>query len=368
MKLPNGYGSVSKLSGKRRYPYVVRKTVGYHYDEEKDKIILDSVIIGYAKSKAEGLNMLAEYNNNPYDAEANKLTFSDIYKRWSEEKFPLVSEASIKSYEASYKDMSALHNKKFADLKLKDLQDVIDSSDKNYPMIKKMKILLNQMYKYAMKYDLVGKDYAKYVEIAKHKKEWQPKYDEEKHLEMELVNKLWSFKDDFMTQTILMLIYSGPRIGEMLEVRLEDVNLEERCFYIRKAKTNNGIRPVPIADVVYPFFKKFYESSKCGYLFHREDGSKWNYDNYRDRFVAYFKPLGLYRTPHCTRHTCISMLTAAYVDERFIKKIVGHSGNGNVTEKVYTHLEIKELRNEINKLEALLPATSNMKKDATQCE
>ena len=62
------------------------------------------------------------------------------------------------------------------------------------------------------------------------------------------------------------------------------------------------------------------------------------------------------------------MLTAAHADERFIKKIVGHARNGNVTEKVYTHLEIKELRNEINKLEALLPATSDMKKDATLCE
>ena len=41
MKLPNGYGSVVKLSGKRRKPYQVRKTIGWHYDEVKDKQVQD---------------------------------------------------------------------------------------------------------------------------------------------------------------------------------------------------------------------------------------------------------------------------------------------------------------------------------------
>ena len=61
MKLPNGYGSVVKLSGKRRKPYQVRKTVGWHYDEVKDKQVQDMITIGYAATKAEALQMLAEY-------------------------------------------------------------------------------------------------------------------------------------------------------------------------------------------------------------------------------------------------------------------------------------------------------------------
>ena len=54
MKLPNGYGSVVKLSGKRRKPYIVRKTVGWHYDKEKDKQVQDFIIVGYAVTRAEG--------------------------------------------------------------------------------------------------------------------------------------------------------------------------------------------------------------------------------------------------------------------------------------------------------------------------
>ncbi len=70
MKLPNGYGSVVKLFGKRRKPYIVRKTVGWHYDKEKDKQVQEMITIGYTATKAEGLQMLAEYNNNPFDTTA----------------------------------------------------------------------------------------------------------------------------------------------------------------------------------------------------------------------------------------------------------------------------------------------------------
>ena len=75
MRLPNGYGSVIKMSGKRRKPYAARKTAGWHYDKEKDKQIQDFVIIGYAETRAEALQLLSNYNNNPYDLTASKMTF-----------------------------------------------------------------------------------------------------------------------------------------------------------------------------------------------------------------------------------------------------------------------------------------------------
>ena len=109
MKLPNGYGSVVKLSGKRRKPYQVRKTVGWHYDEAKDKQVQDMITIGYAATRADGLQMLADYNNNPFDTKAAKMTFSDVYEEWSKRKFPTISESNVKGYTASYKSLSLIH-------------------------------------------------------------------------------------------------------------------------------------------------------------------------------------------------------------------------------------------------------------------
>ena len=74
MKLPNGYGSVVKLSGKRRKPWMVRKTTGYRIDPVKEKKVNEYIIIGYAATKTEGLQMLADYNRNPYDTKAAKMT------------------------------------------------------------------------------------------------------------------------------------------------------------------------------------------------------------------------------------------------------------------------------------------------------
>lgn len=111
MKLPNGYGSVVKLSGKRRKPYMVRKTVGYHIDPIKEKKVAEYIIIGYTATKSEGLQLLADYNHNPYDTKAAKMTFSEVYEEWSRKKYPTVSESNVKGYSASYKACTILYHR-----------------------------------------------------------------------------------------------------------------------------------------------------------------------------------------------------------------------------------------------------------------
>ena len=117
------------------------------------------------------------------------------------------------------------------------------------------------------------------------------------------------------------------------------------------SKTENGLRKVPIADKVLPFYKAWYEGSQCEYLLHTSDQKHFDYRNYYDSyFTPLMEQLGYDQTPHCTRHTCISMLTEAHVDQTMIKKIVGHSGAMTLTERVYTHLDIETLVEAINKI------------------
>ena len=82
---------------------MVRKTTGYRIDPIKEKKVNEYIIIGYAATKTEGLQMLADYNRNPYDTKAAKMTFDEVYEEWSKKKFPTVSESNIKGYKASYK-------------------------------------------------------------------------------------------------------------------------------------------------------------------------------------------------------------------------------------------------------------------------
>ena len=150
---------------------------------------------------------------------------------------------------------------------------------------------------------------------------------------------------------VLMLIYNGCRISEFLDLKKENVHLEEQYFDVIASKTENGLRKVPIADKVLPFYKAWYEGSQCEYLLHTPDQKHFDYRNYYDSyFTPLMEQLGYDQTPHCTRHTCISMLTEAHVDQTMIKKIVGHSGAMTLTERVYTHLDIETLVEAINKI------------------
>ena len=350
MKLPNGYGSVSKLGGKRRKPFIVRKTLGYHINEETGKVAPDTITIGYTKTRAEGYQLLAEYNSSPYDLAASKMTFAQVYEEWSSKKFPTISQSGINGYIASYKSCEKLYDRVFKDLKLADLQMVIDECDKNYPTLKKIKVLFNQLYKFAIKNDICNKDYSSFVDIAQYKDRNPNKYDREKFTKDEIA-KIWEMKDDKYYQIILMLLYNGLRISEFLSLKKENVHLDEQYFDVIDSKTENGIRKVPIADKMLPFYQSWYDSCpECEYLLHNEKGKGFKYDNYyRVYWTPLMEQLGIERTPHCTRHTTISMLSEAKVQETTIKKIIGHSGAMTLTEKVYTHLDMSILIDAINK-------------------
>ena len=338
------------MSGKRRRPYVVKKTVGWHYDEVKDKMIQDQMTIGYAATRAEGLQMLAEYNNNPFDLKASKVTFQEVYERWSKEKFPTISHSNVKGYEASYKVCSTLYKKVFRDMKLVDLQTVVDTCGKNYPTLKKLKSLFSQLYEYAMKNDICSKDYSEFVDIMKYKDKNPDKRDHNKFTKKE-IERLWTLAGDPYYQIVLMLIYNGCRISEFLDLKKEDVHLDEQYFDVIASKTENGLRKVPIADKLLPFYKAWFGGSKCEYLLHTPDHKHFDYRNYYDSyFTPLMEQLGFDHKPHDTRHTCISLLTEADVNPTSIKKIVGHSGAMSLTERVYTHLDIETLVEAINKI------------------
>ena len=350
MKLPNGFGSVYKLSGNRRNPYVAKKTKGWDIDPKTGKAKQLYITVGYYPTRKEALTALAEFNANPYDVNAAKVTFTDVYERWSDEHYPTVSESNVKGYKASWKLCDKIASMCFVDVKLDHLQMVVDESWKNTPTLKKLKIMLGLMYKYAVIHEIIPKE-RNMVEYLNIKNAGNPNALNREPFSKSEVSRIWDAKESNPYYTvILMLIYSGCRISELLDLKKEDVNLEERHFNIVAAKTAAGIRTVPIAEKVYPFFEYWYNLNSCEYLLSTPEGAHFKYRNYYD---SYWKPLldavGMSHRPHDTRHTCVSLLTVAGVSDKVIKKIIGHKGQG-VTEIVYTHFEIEELIDAINKI------------------
>lgn len=348
MRLPNGFGNVSKLPGNRRKPYRARVTAGWLTDET-GKQRQQFKTIGYYATREEGLLALFDYHKRP-ELPSHKDSFHKVYDLWSREHYPKISKSNVRGYISAFENCYELHDLVFADIRRIHLQQVIDCSTKNYPVLRRIKILYSQLYKYAMQNDICEKDYSQFVDVAQYK-DRNPNSYSRKPFSQEEINTLWQASSLYRGATIvLMMIYSGCRIGELLELKKEDVHLQEKYFYIEHAKTSSGVRYVPIAEKVYPFWKWWYEKSDGIYLLSGSQATCLSYHNF---YEAYWKPLmaklEMNHLPHDTRHTCITLLTIAKIDDKVIRKIVGHKGQ-SVTEIVYTHFEIKELKEAINQI------------------
>jgi len=379
MKHPNGYGSIYKQSGARRKPWAVRITAGWKIYDRLNKETLDRIpdncdpietlsdgklrfkekqvfeYIGYYTTQQEAIKALSDYNADPYDLHINTMTLEELYDKWSEGHFEKVSHSNINGVKASWKLLKPLKDMRLHDIKLDHYQKICDESGKNSPTLKKLKITLGLMYDYAVKHEFLKqdkRDMIRYIDISK---AGNPNALNRTPFNKKEINTVWKWKDTSpYIRVILILIYSGVRIGELLNLKKENINLEERWIDITVSKTDAGVRKVPIADKIYPFIEEWYNKNDCEYLISSEQECNFAGKNgYRSYYDIYWKPfmdqLGLEHRPHDTRHTCISLLTSAGVNDKIIKKIVGHKGQG-VTETVYTHFEIEELIEAINKI------------------
>lgn len=342
MKNPNGYGSVFKLSGKRRRPFAVRVTAGWTSDGKQRYQYLD-----YFESRQDAMIALANYNKNPYELSSKTITFAEMYERYSDEKFYKVvngqkelkvSESTFYIYQMAYNLSKELHNIKFTELRKIHMQKVIDNCDKAYETKKKIKTLFNQLFKIAMQNDLVDKDYATFVELGEDttSSNRSPFTDSE-------IESLWSnVNDSDYVDTILIMIYTGLRPGELATIENKNINIEERYMRggIKTAAGKN--RVIPINKKILPLIEKRMSEEKY-FLFNiRGTKDKVRYDNYKRVWDVMIKQLNMKHLPHDSRHTFATLMDNADANKVAVKRIMGHVSTG-VTDRVYTHKDIEQL-------------------------
>lgn len=87
---------------------------------------------------------------------------------------------------------------------------------------------------------------------------------------------------------------------------------------------------VPIPDKLLPFYQEWYDRHpECEYLLSTPDGKHFLYRNYKDSYyTTIMEQIGIKWSPHCTRHTTISLMKEHSIEETTIKKIVGERENG----------------------------------------
>ena len=336
MRRANGTGSVYKLSDtKRRKPYVAAVT----YYDEKDDCKLKKKILGLYATKKEALQRVERFNVDPY--KITSLTFAEAFEYWSEKAFQKGSRQKKASYIAAFKKCTLIHDMKVTDIKLKHLQDIFDDlPGLSKSTINNVKIVVSLVFEYCMKYEYINKDYSKYIEL--------PEYSEQKKKQIfsDLeIKKLWNIQAENDTAaTVLILIYTGYRVTELLEMPKSNIKLDDAYIIGGGKKTQAGKdRIVPIKCEILPLIKRMFDKSKGLTLY------DFTYTKFSKEFDALMATLGMHHSIHETRHTFASLLDRAEVAESITKRLMGHSF-GDVTQDVYIHKELTELKAGIEKI------------------
>lgn len=97
MKLPNSYGSVIKLGGKRRKPYAVR--ISKLVEDDTGKFKRKYTYLAYFAKPEMAYTYLAEYNSGAVVPEHMKYsdspTFAEMYEKWKKYRKSLKNQIAI---------------------------------------------------------------------------------------------------------------------------------------------------------------------------------------------------------------------------------------------------------------------------------
>ena len=152
MKLPNGYGSVTKLSGNRRKPYLARITLGWITDEQAGKSMQNAA-----------------------------MTLAELYQKWTEAYFPtLESESSCRTVKSAWSYCHAISGMRVKDLRARHIKGVMEDgyvistrgANKGKKVVasanikSRIKSMFNLMLDFALEYELVDKNYARTFELS----------------------------------------------------------------------------------------------------------------------------------------------------------------------------------------------------------
>ena len=352
---PNGFGSVYKLSGRRRRPWIARVTTGWttavaktgkRAGQEVQKQLYQT--IGYFETKQEALDALVLHRISPVSPKQN-ITLSEIYAEWSGSKYKNLSKHTVNNYRTAWSYIKIYEKEKFRELRTAHWQAVIDQAareGKGQSALKKIKTVAVMLSEYAAENDIVSKNYAQYVKLPKFAKEEKDRFSD---LEVKKIEDA-AAKGIPWADTVLMLIYTGFRISEFLALTRFNVDLD-RGLITGGAKTEAGRdRIVPIHPEIEKHVKAWLDRGGDA-LICREDGSKMSADYYRKNYYyTALEAAGARKlTPHACRHTFCSMLADRGVNPLYIKELAGHTQYAFTADK-YTHPQARALRDAVRKL------------------
>lgn len=341
-----GSGSICKDPRNVKTPYIARTAPVIKGTHGK--------YLGSFATVKEAQAAITEYEQGKYN-DLHNIELCEVFERWSNVHFDTLTDSGRQGYKAAYKSIAELHRRPFRDIKAADFQRVIDyhaAQGASRSKLEKIRQLCSQLCKWAMQNDIIDKNYASFVKL--------PKVTAEKVkgvFTSAEISTLWEHSQDKRARFVLLMIYTGLRIGEVSAILPENVHIDEG-YIIGGEKTDAGrdrVIPLPPNVPEIARFVREWLTAPNGSPFGVPADSLrqyWFYPllaelhmidppvyNPKTRKQEYKSPR---LTPHCCRHTFASRAAAAGMRPDDLQKIIGHADYAT-TADIYVHQNIDTL-------------------------
>lgn len=365
--LPNGYGSIRYLGAGRSRPYAVhppaneqnekgryitpkaicycpdwytafavlaawhagRYTPGMEYDIAKDTAASEADLDAFCRRVLASVGMIRE--GKTFGQAADE--YMDY--KYGDNRPRDLSANSRRADEYARKMVSELDNIPLASLTLQRMQEAVNRGDGDARKGKKAGFI-SQVCKYAEKVGYIERNPAHLLHAPKAETRHGTPFSDRD------LETLWAHQDDRGAQIILIMCYSGFRASAF---RGLEVDLSQGVF-TGGVKTAAGKgRQVPIHSAILPLVRLQIALGRHS-IFHLTQTAILGHVH------AACERYGISEhTAHDCRHTFSRLCEKYGVAENDRKRMLGHSFGSDLTNAVYGHRDLADLRREIEKIQ-----------------
>lgn len=327
------------------------------------------------------MQALKDYEYNPVTS--YNITLEQLHEEWQKIAYKKLGKSVQQNYNSAWYKLKPLYKRKFRDIRSGEMQAIIDfyeaphheigvegkpkyiddkgkgtyavtdipkmSDGLKFSALHKIKCLLTSMYTYAMKNDIVNKNYAEFIELPEKNETSKSRFTD---LQLEtLCENIGTIP---YADYILAMCYLNFRISEFLELTSDSYHISKSGIpvFIGGKKTEAGTdRLVPIHKKIQPIIQSCI--AKNGEtIFCDENGKAFTPDRFRKQcFYPAIQALEFPDdlTPHSCRRTFSTRMSAAGARQEDIIALMGHT-NFDVDINHYINQETETLYNAIMKM------------------
>ena len=200
---------------------------------------------------------LSNYNKNPYDVEAAKITLKVMIERWAAASKSTYAESTWARIERTRRRLPDwILKMKLVDIKMMHLEKALRELATAKSILDQLKVILERTFDYAIKHEYISKNYASFIDTRtligkeRERKEHRPLSEDE----IQMIHDT----DLKIRDLLLVALYTGMRPQELTTLRAEMVYLDEG--YIRHGSKTEAEAMEPELERLYGEYDTFSQS------------------------------------------------------------------------------------------------------------